>query len=228
MFYRFNNHVYGVLNDFDLAIINSGTRTHSEERTGTIPFMAMDLLHVPPLDPPPPHSYSSSSYFSIFFTRMIYHPAHDAESFFYVLSYMMRSQQQAHPFGPLVYSDWLIQRRARFAKISFILGPSDIPINSVHEPLKNLRSRLHDLIRSKTQASEWYQQEDVELYMGYYHAFSQDTVFYEQRSRRISTPSCRRRRKLNIILGGMWGRLLSKSTDEPRSRGGIIGMADVD
>ena len=42
MYYEENGELYGVLNDFDLAAIMA-----VGERTGTLPFMAIDLLRYP-------------------------------------------------------------------------------------------------------------------------------------------------------------------------------------
>ena len=51
MYYEQNGKKYGVLNDFDLAaIMTVGERTPKKEgfeRTGTLPFMAIDLLRYP-------------------------------------------------------------------------------------------------------------------------------------------------------------------------------------
>ncbi|KAF9245413.1 hypothetical protein BU15DRAFT_34896, partial [Melanogaster broomeanus] len=44
MYYRFNAKVIGVLNDYDLAPLTSSENPLGYERTGTIPFMAIDLL----------------------------------------------------------------------------------------------------------------------------------------------------------------------------------------
>jgi len=56
--------VYAVLNDFDLAVSADVKSTSSKQRTGTKPFMAIDLLR----PDPPVHMYR-----------------HDLESMFYVL-----------------------------------------------------------------------------------------------------------------------------------------------
>ena len=51
MYYEENGELYGVLNDFDLAAeMDVGDRSPkrlSFERTGTLPFMALDLLELP-------------------------------------------------------------------------------------------------------------------------------------------------------------------------------------
>lgn len=66
MFHRFTSGVDGVLNDWDMAgLVNrKGVVDAEGVPTGTIPFMAIDILQ----DDPPPHRYQ-----------------HDLESFFYLL-----------------------------------------------------------------------------------------------------------------------------------------------
>ena len=59
--------VYGVLNDMDLAVSVDVTDPSSKQRTGTKPFMAIDLLR----PDPPAHMYR-----------------HDLESMFYVLTWI--------------------------------------------------------------------------------------------------------------------------------------------
>lgn len=44
MYYEYNNIVFGVLNDYDLAIFNEDKRELAKERTGTAPYMAIQLL----------------------------------------------------------------------------------------------------------------------------------------------------------------------------------------
>ncbi|KAJ7212510.1 hypothetical protein GGX14DRAFT_620653 [Mycena pura] len=68
MFKQIGDTVYGVLNDFDLAIqLNDERRSTSKQRTGTKPYMAIDLL----VPQPPSHLYR-----------------HDLESFLYVLVFL--------------------------------------------------------------------------------------------------------------------------------------------
>ncbi|KAJ7025736.1 hypothetical protein C8F04DRAFT_1127406 [Mycena alexandri] len=67
MFHRVGEKVYGVLNDFDLAVWLDGENSTSRQRTGTKPYMARDLLDASP----PPHRYR-----------------HDLESFLYVLVFL--------------------------------------------------------------------------------------------------------------------------------------------
>ncbi|KAJ7805240.1 hypothetical protein B0H14DRAFT_2382959, partial [Mycena olivaceomarginata] len=65
MFKQIGGTVYGVLNDFDLAVqLNNEPRSTSKQRTGIKPYMVIDLL----VRQPPYHLYR-----------------HDLESFLYVL-----------------------------------------------------------------------------------------------------------------------------------------------
>lgn len=68
MFQRINGQLYGVLNNFDLAVFHEREeRSTSKQRTGTKPYMATDLL----VANPPKHLYR-----------------HDLESFLYVLVFL--------------------------------------------------------------------------------------------------------------------------------------------
>jgi hypothetical protein len=44
MYYRIGDQVHGVLNDYDLSVVNACDRQLANERTGTWPFMAIELL----------------------------------------------------------------------------------------------------------------------------------------------------------------------------------------
>ncbi|KAJ7221239.1 hypothetical protein GGX14DRAFT_540485 [Mycena pura] len=70
MYREVEGKVYGVLNDFDLSVlIHKEPRSTSKQRTGTEPYMAVDLLVT---GPPPPHLYRF-----------------DLESLFYVMVYIV-------------------------------------------------------------------------------------------------------------------------------------------
>lgn len=71
MYRRKNGVLYGVLNDFDLSVIlGENDKPSSNNRTGTKPFMAMDLLGTSGAQ----HRYR-----------------HDLESLFYVILYLISS-----------------------------------------------------------------------------------------------------------------------------------------
>ena len=81
-------HVIGVLNDFDLSIVSSLAEEFGTERTGTVPFMAIDLMERS--DKPLVHLYGEflSSCFSQQYLTMIVE--YDVESFIYVLLWITR------------------------------------------------------------------------------------------------------------------------------------------
>ena len=80
--------VIGVLNDFDLSIVSSLAEEFGTERTGTVPFMAIDLMERS--DKPLVHLYGEflSSCFSQQYLTMIVE--YDVESFIYVLLWITR------------------------------------------------------------------------------------------------------------------------------------------
>ncbi|KAF8495044.1 hypothetical protein BU17DRAFT_59516, partial [Hysterangium stoloniferum] len=75
MFRREKDEIFGVLNDFDMACYVDGTENHpeSKQRTGTWPFMSIDLM-----DPSSP-------------VKHLYR--HDLESFFHVLMFFTAHHQ---------------------------------------------------------------------------------------------------------------------------------------
>jgi hypothetical protein len=89
--------IYGVLNDFDLSYQMTDEHPNpvqatSEQRTGTLPFMAIDLLEN---DPPPSHGYR-----------------HDLESFMWVILFHIgqyRDGKSVGGSGP--YHQWLLADR---------------------------------------------------------------------------------------------------------------------
>jgi hypothetical protein len=82
LMYRFENgQLYGVLNDFDLSVnLKASPLSTSQQRTGTRPFMSMDLL----VDgPPPPHVYRfdlESLLHAIVFLTAQYHKGQKIEN----------------------------------------------------------------------------------------------------------------------------------------------------
>ena len=98
MYYRDrdNDKIYGVLNDFDLSHQMTGEHPHprpasTKQRTGTLPFMAIDFLH----DTPMIHGYR-----------------HDMESFMWVILFHIgqyRDGKSVGLSGP--YHKWLLDDR---------------------------------------------------------------------------------------------------------------------
>jgi hypothetical protein len=90
-----DNQVHGVLNDWDLASLGEADRQVGRERTGTIPFMAVDLLLV---------------------GNVLHLYRHDVESFVWVVLYWITGG----PNGPS--KEWMQDHRAAgHAKYSFTM-----------------------------------------------------------------------------------------------------------
>lgn len=108
MFRKKDGEIFGVLNDYDLAIIRSkkGGPT-SKTRTGTKPFMAIDLLGREPDDVQ--HRYR-----------------HDLESLFYVLIYLTSRYHEGQEIPNPPFQDWDIlgEEALKSAKASFLLTGS--------------------------------------------------------------------------------------------------------
>jgi hypothetical protein len=63
MCYMYKNQPIGVLNDFDLAIVTNEHCTPAHERTGTLPFMALELLEHLKDKMNIPHQYGGSLHY---------------------------------------------------------------------------------------------------------------------------------------------------------------------
>ena len=93
--------IFGVLNDYDLAIFKSNTSPSSKNRTGTKPFMAIDLLG----QNPDVHRYR-----------------HDLESMFYVIVFVTTRYHDGKEIADPPLQKWLdfSQDLLKDAKVSFI------------------------------------------------------------------------------------------------------------
>ena len=76
-----NGHAYGTLSDFDLSSV-SGERSNNKQRTGTLPFMAIELLSA---SDPIVHKYE-----------------HDVESFYWVLLYAVLCAEDGREDCPML------------------------------------------------------------------------------------------------------------------------------
>jgi serine/threonine protein kinase len=140
--------VYGVLNDLDLAISADIKSTSSKQRTGTKPFMAIDLL------PPDP---------------LVHVYRHDLESMFYVLVWITSRFHDGEEIADAPLQEWADQGGATLVdkKHSFILSEPPPPTSefdlfgrwvvSLQKMMRNgfsarteYRSELAIAVRSKT------------------------------------------------------------------------------
>ena len=121
-----DGNVYAVLNDLDLAVDADAKSQSSKHRTGTKPFMAIDLLSGEPTD----HLYR-----------------HDLESLFFVLVWITaRHDGEDIPKPPL--KEWAEgdHQRVMESKSSFLLKPSLIPTKRFAS-LELHISRMHVMFR---------------------------------------------------------------------------------
>jgi serine/threonine protein kinase len=86
MFRKKDGKIFGVLNDFDLALFRTNTTQSSKDRTGTKPFMAIDLLG----NPTDVHRYR-----------------HDLESLFYVIVYVTSRYHNGQEIDNPPLQDWV-------------------------------------------------------------------------------------------------------------------------
>jgi hypothetical protein len=116
---------YGVLNDFDLStIMNPGDRNPNRrgfERTGTLPFMALELLENEGFDGKVPRRYE-----------------HELESFSWVLVWVSRcvlgGQESRRPRR---LAEWLGNDNDEVykSKLAFVLDQRKLPMTSDYESL---------------------------------------------------------------------------------------------
>jgi len=119
------NNKYGVLNDFDLStIMNPGDRNPNRqglERTGTLPFMAVELLENEGFDGKIPRRYE-----------------HELESFSWVLVWVSRcvlGSQESRP--PRRLQEWLGNNNDEVykSKVTFIRDQREFPMTPDYESL---------------------------------------------------------------------------------------------
>jgi Fungal protein kinase len=114
--------IYAVLNDFDLAVSADVQSTSSKHRTGTKPFMAIDLIHPDPTVHMYRHDLESMFYVLVWITSRFHNGQEIADpplqewadnsgatllekkSFFFMMSASPRRTQQFESFGPWVVS----------------------------------------------------------------------------------------------------------------------------
>jgi hypothetical protein len=114
--------IYGVLNDFDLSYQMTPDhpdpdRPSSNQRTGTLPFMAIDLLD----ENPPVHGYR-----------------HDLESFMWVILFHIGQYQDGKSLGTSgPYYNWLLGNRAEMGmeKTMLMKGQAKLVAQSAFRPL---------------------------------------------------------------------------------------------
>ncbi|KAJ7094554.1 hypothetical protein B0H15DRAFT_128242 [Mycena belliarum] len=139
MYRKIDGKVYGVLNDFDLSVFrHKEPRSTSKQRTGTEPYMAVDLLVT---GPPPPHIYRF-----------------DLESLFYVIAYVVYQYHEGKKIDNPPFDAWdhLPTAALRDKKYSFLFNALTVPPTSNFSALLRLTLLLHkmflDAYSARTQA----------------------------------------------------------------------------
>ncbi|KAK0497821.1 hypothetical protein EDD18DRAFT_1251994, partial [Armillaria luteobubalina] len=119
-----DGHICGVLNDFDLSSLRSAIGASSTQRTGTLPYMAYELLFNDENGQPPKYLYR-----------------HDVESIFYVIlllscrykfMVMQNSSQEARRKVPSQFDPWYTHTCAQLKteKGDFMYSSASPMVNS--------------------------------------------------------------------------------------------------
>ncbi|KAJ7196005.1 hypothetical protein C8J57DRAFT_1107045, partial [Mycena rebaudengoi] len=130
MYLKINGKVCGALNDFDLSdLLNQSPRSTSKHRTGTAPYMSVDLLVT---GPPPPHLYRF-----------------DLESLFYVIVYIVYQYHEGKKIDnpPLGAWDHLPTPILRTEKVIFLATNMLVRPTSNFRSLRKLILLLHMMFR---------------------------------------------------------------------------------
>ncbi|KAJ7067149.1 hypothetical protein C8F01DRAFT_1247545 [Mycena amicta] len=144
MYRKMNGKIYGVLNDFDLAVFrNDPQPSTSKQRTGTKPYMAADLL-VP--GPPPPHLYRF-----------------DLESLYYVFLHIVCQYHDGKKIDKPPFDAWdhLPITLLRLAKRELILSAMRVSPTLNFLNLRVLIMDLHAMFKDGYNARE--KAEDIRL-----------------------------------------------------------------
>ncbi|KAI5994272.1 hypothetical protein F5J12DRAFT_896793 [Pisolithus orientalis] len=111
MYYRDGSKVMGVLNDYDLSSLTDFDNLMGDEQTGTMPFMAIDLLEKEGLDGKVEHLYR-----------------HDMESFIYVFIWISLQYKNGISLEPGPLDSWTkVDARGCSEKKSHFLALREVP-----------------------------------------------------------------------------------------------------
>ncbi|KAF8877383.1 hypothetical protein BD779DRAFT_1475263 [Infundibulicybe gibba] len=120
----------GILNDFDLALLRARRLPSGTERTGTMPFMALDLLEEPAWKGEVRREYR-----------------HDAESFAWVLlwiccTYKDGKELPTRPLQCFIQRDFKTTYEKKWAKARRLEGGDLIPTTSYRQEYYNVAAKL--------------------------------------------------------------------------------------
>ncbi|KAG8990627.1 hypothetical protein FRB94_004534 [Tulasnella sp. JGI-2019a] len=143
MYFKEGDEIFGVLNDFDLATMVGAKHATNSERTGTLPFMALDLLTRKGCNGEVEHLYR-----------------HDLESFLWVLVWITFRFQDGKLVEDPPFWEWTQGPEACFtAKAAFLYKNTEIVELLLERRLNQLWERFNlpwcnkfadaDLLRSR-------------------------------------------------------------------------------
>jgi hypothetical protein len=144
MFHRKNDHTFGILIDFDLAVIVD-MPSENQRRTGTRPFMAIELLVT---DEPIRRHYK-----------------HDAESFFWVVVYNTTSNTSVNGWG-LLTNHMVCANKTHY----LALGTRSLPMRETFRPISTWVDGVREfLLPSATREKDWGIDELYNTLRGFRH-----------------------------------------------------------
>ncbi|KAJ6529869.1 hypothetical protein DFH09DRAFT_153470 [Mycena vulgaris] len=135
MYRKIGDKIYGVLNDFDLSVLwDSEPRSTSKQRTGTEPYMALDLLVT---GPPPRHLYRF-----------------DLESLFYVIMSVVCQYHNGKKIDNPPFAAWyhVPTQTLRTEKHTFLATTMTVSTTSNFLAFRRLNVLLHELFSDAYQA----------------------------------------------------------------------------
>ena len=158
MYRKKDGKVFGVLNDYDLAIFKSNNVPSSKTRTGTKPFMAIDLLG----NPTDVHRYR-----------------HDLESMFYVIVYVTSRYHEGQELDDPPLQCWeALGEVALKAEKKAFLGDALPPVTPSYKGFlvwtRKMRGAL--LQGRSAYADHMDKLQEVENKMGNFPAFDSETL----------------------------------------------------
>jgi hypothetical protein len=145
MFRRKGTDIYGVLNDFDLAVAVDHQEPSSKHRTGTKPFMAMDLLR-----PSPPGHLSRHDLESLFYALLWIAVGVDEVDRHALYSWANCGRQQLLAQKALFWNESLPAVTGRYAPLQIWLRPMFRAIGAGHTALAQSKIMETVLIDFKT------------------------------------------------------------------------------
>jgi hypothetical protein len=103
---------------------------------------------------------------------------HDAESFFYVLTFHIKDDKVRHPLGEDIYDRWHDLARAHRDKLAWLFRTVDIPVDPQHETCKAVRKAMHAYIKSDYYDT-WLKARPAEVFAAISKFFEEDPFFPE-------------------------------------------------